>query len=184
MRVIGKAVPTGFAILLGVFCLALATPTHAQTLKLGDRVRVTAPILGRPIIGRLAQADDSLLTIVTSEPTRMAPAEQLTIDRETVTRIEQSSGLNAKTGKYALVGALLGVAAGVTLGYLAAMGAESPGPLYTLPIVYGVGGTILGAAVGNASSGERWTEVAPDARIGLQIGAPALPLAVGVRASF
>jgi hypothetical protein len=114
----------------------------------------------------------------------MAPAVERTIDRDALVRIERSGGYQAKTGKYALIGGLLGVAAGTAIGYVAAMGDESAGPLITAPITFGVAGTLVGAACGAAAGGERWTEVPTDSKVGLQLGAPSLPLAVGVRVSF
>jgi len=158
------------------------SPQATPMLRVGDRVRVTT-ISNSSVVGRLVHADDFRLTLVVSEPTRIADAVEQSIDRQSLALIERSEGYGARIRKGALIGGSLGLVAGVTVGLLAAMGEEDSRPLITGPIVFGAMGVLGGAAIG-AASGERWTKLPFGVRAGLQVGAPSMPLAVRIRASF
>jgi len=173
------------SLAVGVPDSAHRSRTRRSVLAVGDRVRLTAPTQPpSPAVGRLTSADDSQVTIVVAEETRMAPAVKRTFDRESLTRIERSEADKSKVGTGALIGGTLGVVTGVAVGFAAAMGSEDGSLLFTSPLIFGSMGLLAGAGAGAAFSGERWTELPGDARVGLQIGAPSLPIAVGVRASF
>ena len=158
------------------------SPQATPMLQVGDRVRLTT-VDNSSIIGRLVNTDGSQLTLVVSEATRMAPAVERSINRNSLALLERSEGYGSKIRTGALIGGGVGVVAGVTVGLFAAMGAEDSGPMLTVPIIFGAMGVLGGAAIG-AGGGERWTTLPFDARVGLQVGAPSLPLAVRIRASF
>jgi hypothetical protein len=170
-------------VLIGLVLAASAAT--AQTLEIGDRVRVSAPTLSSDaIIGRIARADSFRITVIVTEATRMAPAEERTIDLRTVTLIERSEGYKSKVKTGAVIGGLAGVATGVFLGWAAAMSESDSRHLITGPIVFGGMGAVGGAAIGAAFSSERWTALPVDARVGFQLGTGSTPLAVGIHTRF
>jgi hypothetical protein len=171
-------------LLAGFLLAATASGQTMPLLRVGDRVRVTARTLERPIAGRIARADGSRLTIAVSEETRMAPADERTIDWQSVTLVERSEGYKSKVGTGALIGGAVGIVVGIAAGYAAALGGENASPLITGPLTFGAMGVLAGAGVGAAVSGERWSPLSSDVRVGLQLGAGSTPLAVGIRASF
>jgi hypothetical protein len=135
-----------------------------------------------PIIGRVVSAGGTQLTVDVAKKGD-APSER-TIDREALARIERSTGFQSRVGTGALIGAGVGVLAGAGALYvMMEESGEGPFPI-TLPLWYGAIGTLAGAAVGAAASGERWSTLPSDVRIGLQLGAPSVPLAVGIGVSF
>jgi hypothetical protein len=136
------------------------------------------------IVGRLASASDSQLTVVVSEETRMAHAVRRTIDRESVTLIERSEPHKSKVGSGALIGGTLGVLAGVGLGYAAAMAEGDGQPLFTAPLILGSMGVLAGAGIGAAISSERWRALPPDTQVGLRPGIGSEPFAVVIRTTF
>jgi hypothetical protein len=156
-----------------------------SVLKVGDQVRLTAPTQSpSPIIGRLASANDSKLTIVVSEETRMAHAVEHTIDRESLTLIERREASKSKVGTGALIGGTLGVLAGVGVGFAAAMGEEDGTPLFTTPLIFGSMGMLAGAGIGAAISSERWRALPPDTQVGFRPGMGSEPFAVVIRTTF
>ena len=169
-------------VLVGALLAGNAEAQSPPTLRVGDRVRVTT-IDNASFVGRIAHADDSRLTLVITEPTRMAPAVEQTVDRQTLAMIERSEGYGKKIRNGALIGGSLGLLSGLVVGYLAAFGAENNGPLYTVPIAFTAMGVLGGAAIG-AGGGEQWTMLPFDTQVGLQFGARSIPLAIGLRASF
>jgi hypothetical protein len=156
-----------------------------HALEIGDRVRLTAPT-NQPshIVGRLASANDSQLTVVVFEETRMAPPVRRTIDRVSVTLIEQSGPHKSKTGTGALIGGTLGVLAGVGLGYAAAMSVGDARPLFTAPLIVGFTGALAGAGIGAAISSERWRALPPDTKVGFRPGIGSEPFTVVIRTTF
>lgn len=163
--------------------IASAQSTPPARLRIGDRVRITTADKA-PVIGRLALADDSELVLVTSEQTRMAPAEERSFDRRSVVLIERSEGYRSKMKTGAIIGGVAGVGFGAFAGWAAAMSNSDQQHLVTGPVVWGGIGLVAGAAVGAAFSKERWRMVPSDSRLGLQVGASANCIAMGVRANF
>ena len=175
------------AVIAGIFVSRLADPAvvqaassaAAQALRIGDRVRLTAPTLdSSPILGFVVSADGTQLTVDVAK--RGEAASERSIDWNALTRIERSHGYQSNTGKGAWTGFGVGVLAGAGLWYLAAgQSGEGPPPLST-PLWYGSLGALLGTIIGSGQSSERWSRLPADAQVGLQLGAPSAPLAVGV----
>jgi hypothetical protein len=154
-------------------------------LKVGDRVRLIAPTQSpSPVVGRLASGDDSQLTVVVSEETRMARAVERTIDRESLTLIERREAFKSKAGTGALIGGTLGLLAGVGVGYAAALAGENSQPLITAPLTFGAMGVLAGAGIGAAISSERWRALPPDTQVGFRPGMGTEPFAVVIRTTF
>ena len=168
----------------GASAAPLAVGVDSVVLRVGDHVRLTAPTQPpSPVVGRLASARDSQLTVVVSEETRMAHAVVRTIDRESLTRIERREDYRSKVGTGALIGGALGVVAGVTLGYAAALAGDSRA-MFTAPLTFTAMGVLAGAGIGSAFSSERWRALPPDTRVGFRPGMGPEPFAVVIRTSF
>ena len=167
-----------------VLFLLLGTSTaiaQPASLKAGHRVRLTTVTEPSPITGRIVSADDSAVTVLLDHST--FPVER-TLDWNTLTRIELSKGSRSKSAANAWIGAGIGLIAGVGTG--AAITGENPpeGGGYAVFILAPLG-MCIGALVGAGwKSSESWQALPIDARMGLQLGAPSMPLTVGVQASF
>lgn len=156
--------------------LAGGASAQSSALRVGDRIRITT-IHDSSLVGRLVQADDFHITVVT------AAATEHTIDRPSIALIERSQGTAPNIRKGALVGMSLGALTGLAVGYNGRMKSGGSGPLLIGPIALGAAGVLIGASIGGAG-GERWTLLPLDARIGLQLGGPSVPFAIGIQASF
>jgi hypothetical protein len=137
----------------------------------GDRVRVTAPTVGRdPLVGTLDElrADTCVLWIE-------GGAEPLALPLGSVTSLEVSRGRKSNTLAGAGIGLLIGGVGGTTLGLVVGLQCEGdcPSPPGLLPaaIFGGIGagfGLLIGTAIGAASGTERWEVVdLQSVRVGL-----------------
>jgi hypothetical protein len=181
MRLTGTATAVWFAIFTGlVMASASSAQTPSATLRVGDRVRLTAPTLdSSPIVGRILRSDGTQLTVDIAKKSE-SPAER-TIDWNSLSHIERSQGYKSRVG----TGVLIGVAFGALVGLGGAMaGAQDAEALITAPLALAGVGMIAGAAVGAAASGERWSAIPLDARVGLRLGSASMPFAVGIRTTY
>jgi len=132
-----------------------AASSQAVQPRNGDRIRITSArnALENRIAHVLSIRGDSLLLLV-------APAETLAVARAGVTRLEVNTGRRNYPLQGAAIGALIGVTAGVVMGYAGQVGRFSAGGM---AIVYGVGlgvsGLAIGSAVGARKLSDRWTSV-------------------------
>ena len=159
---------------LAVLAFAPLTRVTAQEpppVKVGDRVRVTAPGLGVPNrdgILRLLDADSLVMRPEYGGPSR------LVIPLASLTRFEVHRGgkshVGAGAGYGALAGAVIGVGSAAILCSNATFGcAEFTGGVY---LVLGGGGAVagllIGSIVGALITTERWEEIPLD-RLRLQV---------------
>ncbi|HSM03124.1 MAG TPA: hypothetical protein VK858_00805 [Longimicrobiales bacterium] len=108
-----------FLVLLG----ALPASGAAQSVAVGDRVRVRAPILDRgPVVGHVLQVDADGFILGTS-PLELQGGSSEEADRWTV-RFDDLSGLERSTGRkgHGLTGAIIGSAVGLVVGLVVADG--------------------------------------------------------------
>ena len=156
-----------------------AASSQAVQPRSGDRIRITAATnaLDKRIAHVLSVRRDSLFLLV-------APAETLAVARAGVTRLEVNTGRRNYPLRGAVIGALIGVTAGVVMGYAAEPGSYNPD---AVAIVYGVGvgvtGLVIGSAVGTRKLSDRWTSVplgTAKAIPNLQVGRGGARLAVAV----
>ena len=149
-----------FAV-LAVTPLARVTAQEPPPVKVGDRVRVTAPDQAlSKYTGTLTGVYRDTLTLDT-----------LHVPLQSVTRLEVSRGQKSKTGKGALIGAGVGFAAGAITGLaFCARGTSSceSDTDYTglAVLILGGGGALLGAGlgagVGSSVKVDRWEDVPLD----------------------
>jgi len=123
----------------------------------------------------------------------LTPASDRSIDLVTLAHVEFRNGFPSHAGKGAWIGFGVGVLVGVGHSmFLANSGAIVP-PL-SLPLSYGSVGAVFGTLIASQKSRERSSHLPPEpqapkvvdppVRVGVQLGAPSVPLTVGVRVSF
>jgi hypothetical protein len=179
MKLTGRARAVWLAVVWGLLTAGAASAqVPAGTLRVGDRVRLT--ISGSPITGRIVSGDDSQVTILAS--LGGTAARERTIDWDKITRIERSDGSQSNTFSYALGGMGLGVLVGIGSWYIPATYGYQLG--YSTPCATGILGMLIGAAIGSSHPYECWHTLSSDGRVGLLIGSPSAPMAVGIRVSF
>jgi hypothetical protein len=132
---------------------APAQGSTLDSLRLGTRVRVTAPPRARTTGTLLGRRADSLLVLG-------APTEDtLRVALESVRRLDVSLGPRRRVLKGALIGYAAGVTLGGLVGWLALDGGHSPGlGMMTVGVAGGSAGIIAGLVRGNRPV-ERWREV-------------------------
>ena len=142
----------------------------------GARLRVFVNRGTQMAIGSLTGSDRDSLTL------RVRGGESATLGWSEISRVEQSIGVHRHT----LAGAAIGFGAGALMGAAYGSGIKSwdisstNGAIY-LGIVFGVGGGLLGAIVGDFIRTERWRPIAvwrtaarSESLLGLQIALPTL----------
>ncbi len=163
-------------ILVAILAFVPLTRITAQEpppVKVGDRVRVTAPALGiRKQAGRFEALRADTLVVAVADSTMTFPVAS-------VTRLEVSRGQKSRMG----LGAGIGLLGGGLLGYLISSGLGSHGgctegggfleptreQCIGLSTVGGaVVGTLLGLVAGALTKTDRWREVPLD-RLRLQV---------------
>ncbi len=162
----------------------LQSPSTTSPLTPGARVRVTVrePIDGkRTVVGPLRTFDSQMLTLTTE-----GSADQVSLSRSGITRIEISRGRRSQARRGILLGAVLGLAvvALKDVGCGADCAASNPSAAFVAGAV--AGGALAGAGVGTLMRSERW-ESLPWAAGPAQRSSVPLPtrsLAVGLSVSF
>ncbi len=159
--------------------LASATAQEAPPVKVGDRVRVTAPDLGLyKQAGRLEALRADTLVVAVADSTMTFPVAS-------VTRLELSRGQKSHGLAGALIGGLVGAASGAILGY--ADGDDPPcresgwfacwgetrltakEKARAGAIVLGIVGVVVGRIVGANTKTDKWEEVPVD-RVRVSLG--------------
>ncbi len=161
--------------------LASATAQEPPPVKVGDRVRVTAPDLGiRKQAGRFEALRADTLVVAVADSTMTFPVAS-------VTRLEVSRGQKSRAGQ----GAGIGLLGGGLLGFLISSRncTEGAGVLDTREACIQVStvggavvGTFLGLAFGAVIMTDRWQEVSLD-RVRVSFG-PLRDGRLGVGASL
>ncbi len=142
--------------------LASATAQEPPPVKVGDRMRVTAPDLrGREGTVQLLTTDSLVMHPEYGAPNRLAML------LASVTRLELSTPGGSRAGRGALIGFALGgvggaAAAGTACGNSAWFRDDSAGCAALGFGVFGAGGALLGAIIGAMITGTRWEEVPLD----------------------
>jgi hypothetical protein len=158
--------------------MPLASATAQVPIRQGARVRVTRlPICPPTCVGGPPRQD--VVTFVTwSGDTLLAQSNGNTIvlPLDAVTKLEVSQGQKSHTGVGAVIGFLVGGAAGAAIGY-ASYSCEGwsclgygPWPSAGVGLaIGGVGGLVAGALIGSAIKTDRWEEVPLD-RVRVSLG--------------
>ncbi len=158
--------------------LTSATAQEPPPVKVGDRVRVTAPDLGRREGTVQLLTTDSLVMRpeygFVMRPEYVAP-NRLAIPLASVTRLELSMPGGSQAGQGALYGFIIGVFGGSVVGFAACVG-DSYGSYGDFTsacavagaVIFGAGGALVGAIVGSMITGTRWEDVPLD-RLRLQV---------------
>lgn len=145
--------PVALAVAVALGSL-LVRPAHAQDVTAGDRVRIDAPdVEAGVMVGTLRGVGAESLR-VQLEGRDWA----LEVPRRSVRGLWISDG----TGNKAVLGALIGGLLGAAAGYLLAGEDEDPttGDGRGLSLVFGAaGGAVAGGLAGSAFKGERWRPV-------------------------
>ncbi len=136
--------------------LTSATAQEPPPVKVGDRVRVTAPDVRRR---------EGTVQLLTTDSLVMRPvygARLVAIPLASVTRLEVSRGQKSRVGR----GAGIGLLGGGLLGYVISLGGCESGFILTREECIGVStvggavvGTLLGLGVGAVTKTDRWEEV-------------------------
>jgi hypothetical protein len=163
---------------------SIAGATTMNRLSVGDRVRVTARAIDpKPMVGRIVYADPLQFTIALdgadSAATRGVPWESLNA-------LERSEGRRSNVGKGAALGGLAAFVGTVAAFGIGDQGTNDLGGGAALGgiVLFSAAGAAIGAGIGALTHSEHWTSLPIDSRVGLQLGAPSMPLALGIRASF
>lgn len=149
-------------LLLTVLFIPLSfTSLAAQDpLTAGDKVRVTTE--EERIVGYWISLDDNQLTLNTDRDSN------LVLPLASLAKIEVSRGQKSRAGKGALIGAAVGVTAGVITGLALGGGCidssciSDAGAAAIVAVVFGAGGTLLGAVTGAFIKTDRWETVPLD----------------------
>jgi len=162
--------------------LAIAGRAWAQQdtvpLVRGERIRVREPG-SRDLVGTLAGADSTALTIVTS------PLDTVRVTRSGGTRIDRWAGTQSKTGEGALVGLGVGIVGGAIVGGIAcgndSYSLDTGGCIAATAGVFGLVGAAAGAFIWHGWRTDRWeATVWPTVTIH-PAGAEATGVTLGVR---
>ena len=148
--------------------LATATAQELPPVKVGDRVRVTAPGVHRlegPVL--LLTTDSLVMRFEYGAPNRLA------IPLASVTRLELSMPGASRAGQGALTGLAIGGGGGAIVAVTVCAGSfylEDAAGLCVLAgaVIFGAGGALVGAIIGDMTTGTRWEEVPLD-RLRLQV---------------
>ncbi len=171
---------TVLVAILAFVPLTSATAQEPPPVKVGDRVRVTAPDLRRREgTVQLLTTDSLVMRPEYGAPNRLvrrpeygAP-NRLAIPINSVTRLELSTPGGSRAGQGALIGlALGGVGGGGLLGAACASDPwfqdDAGACAIAGAVVFGAGGALVGAIIGAMITGTRWEEV-PLERLRLQV---------------
>ena len=158
----------GFLVFTGVAGLgeAAALPPEARvrvTMRsnaaVDDSTFLRAGVTpGSRIVGSYVFSDDRVIEL------RDSKGQSRTIPQDVVALFEASRGKKSNAGKGAMIGMLAGIATGVVIGIVLA-DVEDVDDDYkgAVPVVFGLGGGVLGAgvgaAIGSAAKTERWDVV-------------------------
>jgi hypothetical protein len=162
------------ALAIVLTLVAIGTPLFAaeprpasSPLKPGDRVRVWASTIPTGAVGEVVEAAPSVLIV--RVPDRPDPIE---VPLAAVTRLQRSLGTHRNTGKGALIGGLVGAAAGAAFVGIASGSEGCDGPCGGWALVFGAmgggAGALVGTAVGASQKTERW-EAMPVGRAGVSV---------------
>jgi hypothetical protein len=155
---------TCLMLCFGLSCLGAsgAGAGEAPALAPGDRVRVEARGLERPVVGQLLMFDSDRLRLIPQDG-----SDSTVVNRPDITALARSAGRHSR-GHGAAIGAGIGVVAGVVIG--AASGDDEASdlvPSFTAgEKALILGGTLglLGALIGLIPNpGERWEKIPLDA---------------------
>ncbi len=155
---------TMLVAILAFVPLASATAQEPPPVKVGDRVRVTAPDVGR------REGTVQLLTtdsLVMRLPGYGGTPNRLAIPLASVTRLELSMPGGSQAGQGALYGFSIGVFGGSVVGFVACEGNDFFVDVASTcalagAVILGAGGALVGAILGAMISGTRWEEVPLD----------------------
>jgi hypothetical protein len=161
------------AILVAILAfvpLASATAQVPPPVKVGDRVRVTAPDVRR------REGTVQLLTtdsLVMRLPGYGGTPNRLAIPLASVTRLELSMPGGSRAGQGALTGLAIGGVGGAIVAGTACAGDQlledaAVGCALVGAVFFGAGGALVGAIIGAMTTGTRWEEVPLD-RLRLQV---------------
>ena len=166
--------------------LASVTAQEPPPVKVGDRVRVTAPDLGRregtvqllttdSLVMRLKEYGGWPVYSARGMPNISARGmpNRLAIPLASVTRLELSTPGGSRAGRGALIGLALGgiggaVGAGAACASSTFFRDDSGGCAVMGFAVFGASGALLGAIIGAMTTSTRWEEVPLD-RLRLQV---------------
>ena len=163
--------------------LLFASTSAASTVRLsvGDRVRVTArSVDNKPMIGRVVYGDPLQLTIALDD----SAATNRAIAWESLDALERSEGQGSHWRRGAAYGGALGFTTTSVVVGINDSGGDFGGASLAMIVAGAIGGAALGAGVGALIHTEKWTSLPLDSRVGLLLGAPSTPFAIGIRTSF
>ncbi len=150
--------------------LASAKAQGPPPVKVGDRVRVTAPDVGRREGTVQLLTTDSLVMRpeygLVMRPEYVRP-NRLAIPLASVTRLELSMPGGSQAGQGALNGLAIGILGGAVVAAAACpsdqfLKASAGGCAIGGAVIVGAGGALVGAIIGVMSTGTRWEEVPLD----------------------
>ncbi len=160
---------TFLVAILAFVPLASATAQEPPPVKVGDRVRVTAPDVRSAGIVQLLTTDSLVMHpeyVFVMRPENVAP-NRLAIPLASVTRLELSMPAGSQAGQGALYGLAIGVFGGSVVGFAACEGNDFFVDVASTcalagAVILGAGGALVGAILGAMISGTRWEEVPLD----------------------
>ena len=144
--------------------LTRITAQEPRPVKVGDRVRVTAPDVRSAGIVQLLTADSLVMRpeyVIVMRPEYVTP-NRLAIPLASVTRLELSMPrtLGWQAGQGALYGSTIGVFGGSIVGFTACLVPDGAiNCARAGAVIFGAGGALVGAIIGAMTTGTRWEEV-------------------------
>ncbi len=148
--------------------LTRITAQEPPPVKVGDRVRVTAPDVRSAGIVQLLTTDSLVMRpeyVFVMRPEYVAP-NRLAIPLASVTRLELSMPSGSQVGQGALYGSTIGAFGGSVVGFVACENDSyvdvSSACALAGAVIFGAGGALVGAMVGAMITGARWEEVPLD----------------------
>lgn len=174
-RIPGLLLVTGLFVLTAPMWPSLVAAQSMQTMRAvqeGDTVRFLIRDSDRPLEGRVVEATRDGFRVDVDGEVREVEALSLR-------GLEVRSGTRGTAGK----GALIGLAAGTSIGLLIALDADGEGFVSESDLALGIGvplfaltGTLVGALIGTMNRVDRWVAVTPV--IGSAAGATGTGLAL------
>jgi hypothetical protein len=153
--------------LMGAALFADDQPQAGSPLKPGDRIRVWASTIPTGAVGEVVNAEPDVLRI--RLPDRPEPID---VPVTAVTRLQRSLGTRRNTGKGALIGGLVGAAAGAAFVAVASGSEGCEGSCGGWALIFGAlgggAGAIVGTGVGALQKTDRW-ETMPAGRVGVRV---------------
>ena len=155
--------------------LVSATAQEPPPVKVGDRVRVTAPDVRSAGIVQLLTTDSLVMRpeyVFVMRPEYVTP-NRLAIPLASVTRLELGMPGGSQAGQGALYGFIIGVFGGSIVGFAACENDSyvdvTSACALAGAVIFGAGGALVGAIVGAMISNTRWEEVPLD-RVRVSLG--------------